>query len=201
MLVRALLLATLAGSAVLAADVHAQDMAPLGLEARAGVAVPVGSFARLADPGLSLGATGTVRLFPYVGVYAAYDRDAFGSDDDARAGGLDVSDVVSSAGRVGIQWSIRGSRRVRPYLRTGVFLGRVSADFARDGDSERVTSDLMAALSLDAGADIVVGPSLSVVPGVRYYSLPPSFDVPGVNDPVSFQVRHLVFSLGLLLSR
>jgi hypothetical protein len=152
-------LLSVAASALLAGAAHAQipHITPFAFEARAGVAVPTGSFNDAANPGYALNGNITYNAIPLVGVYAGYDYAHFGQD----GGSGKFTDTGVDVGlRVGIPTPLIP---IDPYLKGGVVFHRLKLTDA----ATQNFSDTGTGLEVGAGLGFGFGP-LSLTPGVSY---------------------------------
>lgn len=159
--------------AAAAAQAPAGGGASLGLEAGAGVTLPAGGLADVADPGFSAGLGTSVLLGPNVAIRA--DGDLHLPARDVAAGPLiDVYSVTA-----GLEYMARQQGPGRLPLRTALSLGAgiavvEAAEMPAAAPSGSTFSESYPTLSAGARLGYVVtsGVVVHVAPGVRWFDLP-----------------------------
>jgi hypothetical protein len=180
--------------AILPNPVAAQDH-PLLLEAHAGWAAPIGSFADGADPGqgVSGGPALSVLFAAPSGrraIYAGFHQNRFDCED---AGCSEDGRLVETGFNVGVRISLLPGRPVMPWLRVGVVTTRVET---RDLPAPNAgVSDL--GWGGEAGAGLYIGGdrSIAINPAVTVVAV--DSELPGGS---SLELRYLVAHLGLVLA-
>ena len=179
------------------ADAQLLSRLPLAFQARAGVAVPTGTFADPspgigAEPGLALELGGLLEATSWLGVYAGYQRSRFGCEG-CRAVNADAG-VTTTGASAGVQLRSPLARfGVRPWARGGAV--RQTLEFRRDDSGIR--SEPGTGFGLGGGVEVeVLG--VRIAPGVHFQSYP--VDVQFAGYPTrSLDVSHLTVDLGLVL--
>ncbi len=169
--------------------------APLTVEARAGVAVPLGAFANGSRPGEGTSASVAFGAEVALGggwhtLYAGFSQLRFGCRE---AGCPDGDRYVATGVDVGLRLTPIPGHAVLPWVGLGGFTSRVESPGV-DGSPEG-TSSLGFGAELSAGIYVGLTRGLAFTPAVRWRSA--DTDLPG---GARLTLRHVVADLGLALT-
>lgn len=197
MIPRNVFIAAALATAVLAVPTTARGQgAPLAVEARGGVAVPVGAFSDGDGVGegtgwgpvfgfeVTLGSAGRRSL------YAGFAQIRFGCDG---AGCPQGDRYVATGVNAGLRFALATDHAVIPWLGLGVLTTRVESPGVTG--SPAGVSELGFGAEASAGVFVRAGPSLAFTPAVRISRA--DSDLPG---GVRLGLRYLVADLGLALT-
>lgn len=191
------LIAAALSTALLAAPTVALGQgAPLAVEARGGVAVPVGAFAagdgvgEGAQPGAGFGFEVTLGSAGRRTLYAGFAQLRFGCDEAGCARG---ERYVATGVNAGLRFALAADHAVIPWLGLGVLTTRVESPGVTG--SPAGVSELGFGAEASAGIFVRAGPSLAFTPAVRVSRA--DSDLPG---GVRLGLRYLVADLGLALT-
>jgi hypothetical protein len=160
------LLAGALAAVAIATPARAQlpSITPFSFEARAGVALPTGDLADVANTGYTLSGSATYHFIPMVGIYGGYTYSRFEVEGDEETG----YDLVDSGFDLGARLAIPTPLiPIDPWIKGGLVFHNVSAegeDIEADDDSD---SEL--GFQVGAGLGFGIGP-VSLTPGVSFIS-------------------------------
>lgn len=172
----AAVLATLA----FAGGAEAQLPVPLSLEARGGVAVPVGDFADRADDAFGFGFSAHFQVAPRVSLYGGYSQVDFDMDDVGAEGTDSGWEAGARLAFAGVGYS--------PWIRAGLLFHDFEMETANaefDGEDE-------VGFEVGAGAAFPLGQRVAVSPGIAYRRYSTEFFDLGDQD-----VSYLMLDIGL----
>lgn len=182
---------------VAALPTQGAGQAPLVLDVRGGVAVPVATGESGPATKLEAGASYGLHLAflrgPRSAFYVGFTQHRFGCGQGTCAEG---GALVSTGWDVGTRLAFPLGALV-PWIRLGVVFDRVEGDFGDFGGATapvRRVSDLAAGAEAGIGAVAAVGGRFSVNPGVRYTVLNTRFPEEGL-----LRMRYLVADLGIVI--
>lgn len=177
----------------------AQSPIPLTIEARGGIAVPVGDFASSSEGfnagnGPAFAAGVLVEPLSFLGLFAGYQQVRFDCSRCAAAG-LDGSVVLA-----GPEAGIHLGAPVRfaggaPWFRASVLYHSL----AFSGMGDRITSDAEVGFMTAAGFSFPVYQRVAIVPAIRFLAVPADFEFSLLPDR-SLDVTAVSFDLGLTYS-
>lgn len=181
-------------------DLQAQGL-PLAVEARGGFSIPTGDWNE--EENLNTGAGFSVgalfNITPAVAVYGAWERFAFGVDDDGEFGSAEA-ETVDTGLRAGVEFSIPlGAASATPFVFGGVLYHQLSASVSEGGISFNIEADRALGFEVGGGVEVPLGAVLSFTPGVRYGTHSAAFefdDAPAPGDD-EVTVGRVTIDLGL----
>jgi hypothetical protein len=160
------LLAGALAAVALAAPARAQlpSFTPFSFEARAGVAMPTGDLADVANTGYTLSGSATYHFIPMVGIYGGYTHSRFEVEGDEESG----YDLVDSGFDLGARLAIPTPLiPIDPWIKGGLVFHKVSIE--GDEIEEDDDSDSEMGFQVGAGLGFGIGP-VSLTPGVSFIS-------------------------------
>jgi len=169
----------------------------LAVDARVGVATPVGGFAEDLVPESELlpSRSFSVQFSLPRGarraLFAGFSQHRLRCEGAGCAG---VGAFESTAWKIGTRVSALSGART-PWVRLAVVFDRSEADFLQDGVPARLASDLAVGVDAGVGFSLPVAQRVALSPGVRYEALNANF--PGARR---VKVRYVVADLGLTLT-
>jgi hypothetical protein len=170
--------------------------APMSVEARVGLAVPVSSFADAsregggASPGAGFGVEVTLGGTGWHTLYAGFSQLRFAC---ANAGCPEGDPYVATGVNAGVRVTLHRGHRVLPWVGAGVLTTRVESPATRTSDAG--VSNLGVGGEVSAGLWVGAGRSLAFSPGVRWSRV--GTELPG---GASLPLRYVVVDLGLALT-
>lgn len=186
-------------SLLVATPAFAQGTPSLGLAGDVGAAIPLGEFSRDgARVGLSLGASGSLRLSRVLGAYASWEHTAFpiGSSADAAPRAGTWTDTGWGGG-VRLWLPVREERRMHPWAQLG--LGWHDLDSPIAGPQYSVL-DTKGLRTIEAGAGVDIAIEKKRIwflrPIVRYRRYSFTVESPGASS--SSRISYLTVGLGLV---
>lgn len=178
------------------------QMLPFGLaiEARAGLATPVGAFADsedqfTAESGMSYAVGGRVSALSSFGIFAGYQRTDFDCEQCAQ---IALDDSVTLEGlEAGVDLGLPlATLPISPWLRAGIIYQQlVFSGF----DGERA-SDPSVGFSGGLGLSIPVLGLLEIMPAVRYFTVPAEYTFDGGLRDGSADVSALTADVGVAVT-
>jgi len=172
---------------------HAQRNA-LSLEVRGGITLPVRSFGEGARSGFALDGTIGYQVFPSLGVYAGYSRDAFGCPDESEPGG--GCDAHGDGFELGARAAFT-HLRLTPWARGGVIYHHLVRRMSPQGFPIEARSALTLGYEIGGGVAVPLTPSLSLTPAIRYRAYGADFGNSFGTGPLQRDVRYFVADVGL----
>jgi opacity protein-like surface antigen len=167
---------------------------PLSVEARVGVAIPVGDFADAqpgieaeAGPAFAVGAA--YHFTPMFALFGEYEWAAFSCPrcDDA---GID-DEVIDSGAGFGLEASLPLAG-LGPWLRAG----GVYHEIEFSGEGGQLSSEPALGFQIGAGASVMLLPALRITPGIFYRTYSAELDLGGLPSE-TVDVNHLTVDVGL----
>lgn len=162
------LLAGALAAVALAAPARAQlpSFTPFSFEARAGVAMPTGDLADVANTGYTLSGSATYHFIPMVGIYGGYTYSRFEVEGDDEAG----FDLVDSGFDLGARLAIPTPLiPIDPWIKGGLVYHKVSAEGDGIEEDDDNDGDRELGFQVGAGLGFGIGP-VSLTPGVGFTS-------------------------------
>jgi opacity protein-like surface antigen len=179
--------------AIAAPAVHAQRQA-LALEARGGITLPVRDFGERAHSGFAMDGTVGYHIFPALGVYAGFSRDAFGCPDDIEPGG------GCDAHGAGFELGARATMLhvpLKPWARGGVIYHHLIRRMSPQGFPIEARSALTLGYEIGGGIAVPLTPSVALTPAIRYRAYGADFGNSFGTGPLQRDVRYFVADVGL----
>lgn len=182
-----------------AGELEAQRL-PIAIEARGGFALPTGEWNddEGVDNGVGFGANLQFTVTPLFGVYAGWERFAFGADGD-----LDGADAefVDAGGRAGLHLMLPlEGLPVAPFARGGIYYGSTVLEIDGAGASLDLESDSSLGFEVEGGVELPLGMVVSLVPSVLFRTHEAEFDaLDGSGVDPEQTVSYVVLGAGLKL--
>ena len=148
---------------VFATPAAAQGLPPIAFEARGGVSLPTGDFARPLTLGYGLGGHASVAVMPTLAIYGGYTYTSFDFDRNApgeREGSYDLQGFDAGA-----RFNAPTLTRISPYLRLGGVYYKGESSDGEISDKQKF------GFQLGAGLEYELGRYASITPELRYTTI------------------------------
>jgi outer membrane autotransporter protein len=181
---------TVAGGAQ--AQTGTMPTSPLSLEVRAGVAVPTGDFADIAETGFTVGGDVGFMFTPTLSAYVGGSYNSFAASDDFRAllglAGVQADDISYNlyGGDAGLKATFGNGRGFTPFLKGGVVYYTAELGGADLGDDVEEDKEWELGFEVGGGLAFPLGPRVSVTPAVSYTTID---DLNFVRGQVGLNIR------------
>jgi hypothetical protein len=165
---------------------------PIGADARAELAFPLGDFADVAGTGTGYSVGLSLGLLPGIGVYGSYSEIRFGGGWTGDA----VSDATDRGFALGVSAAFGDGHWVIPWVGAGVLFH----DLEINGSGDGISTDT--GFEVGGGVLIPLTGQLRLSPGLNYrhYGASVPTALPGGLGERDLTVQHLSLSLGLSLT-